>query len=33
MSIFPGLVIVLIAVSMNMIGEGLAEVFDPKAHH
>lgn len=31
MSIFPGLVIVLVAVSMNMIGEGLAQVLDPKA--
>jgi peptide/nickel transport system permease protein len=30
MSVFPGLVVVLIAVSMNLIGEGFGDVLNPK---
>ena len=30
MSVFPGLVVVLIAVSMNLIGEGLSDILNPK---
>jgi peptide/nickel transport system permease protein len=30
MSVFPGLVVVFTAVSMNLIGEGLRDVLDPK---
>lgn len=30
MSVFPGLVVVLVAVSMNLVGDGLADILNPK---